>query len=574
MRLLTLAALLHLPLTRSLPPDGGALACWASRGFTSLPCSDTGERPGARAAGLFAPDGADFFALIDRYLASQRGVLDDTSRWPLDSAPFVAERAAAALAPLGAVGPLLPYVARLEVPPNSTVALYGDLHGSFHSLLRSLWAHADAGRLDAATLRTAPGFFMAFLGDFVDRGAHGVETLALLLALKSANPGTVVLVRGNHEDLSLNARPGDFGEELQRKLPRAPWAAKAAALQRVYDTLPMAVFVGGGAFGGGGPRHVQGCHGGLEVGVDPRPLLRAPAGPHGGARGPAGLAFALVHGFARREWADSLPRPLPPAINRKMSNWGVPVAPLAEGGAQEAAVDAAGGAAAAEWAEGGAALLRARAAAAAAAARWDAPGAEGAERWPVHPLETDWANGFLWADFIVDQPLREIYDQPGRGLAFGLPLTDAVLARYELAGVFRAHQHNNAPDVGPMLARVEAGGGAYVNWGGSGHATTLLSGAGTAGFQRDAHVLLAAPSGDPAGWALRLCSNAPLGATSQRAARAAVEGALGAGGEAACAGIFGAQSAAAAGFSGGDAGHCATAHEFTCRDLPWHPAAR
>ena len=46
----------------------------------------------------------------------------------------------------------------------------------------------------AATLRTAPGFFMLFLGDYVDRGSHGTETLALLLALKAANPGSVVLV--------------------------------------------------------------------------------------------------------------------------------------------------------------------------------------------------------------------------------------------------------------------------------------------------------------------------------------------------------------------------------------------
>jgi hypothetical protein len=38
-----------------------------------------------------------------------------------------------------------------------------------------------------------------FNGDFVDRGAWGVETLALLLAWKVALPRHVYLLRGNHE---------------------------------------------------------------------------------------------------------------------------------------------------------------------------------------------------------------------------------------------------------------------------------------------------------------------------------------------------------------------------------------
>jgi len=38
-----------------------------------------------------------------------------------------------------------------------------------------------------------------FNGDFIDRGAFGLEVLMLLLALKIALPGCVHLNRGNHE---------------------------------------------------------------------------------------------------------------------------------------------------------------------------------------------------------------------------------------------------------------------------------------------------------------------------------------------------------------------------------------
>ena len=74
-------------------------------------------------------------------------------------------------------------------------------------------------------------------GDFVDRGAWGLEVLLLLAALKLAAPGRVTLLRGNHESSTCTQLYG-FRTELARKygpevrLPRLACARYHQASQQ------------------------------------------------------------------------------------------------------------------------------------------------------------------------------------------------------------------------------------------------------------------------------------------------------------------------------------------------------
>ena len=71
---------------------------------------------------------------------------------------------------------------------RSPITLVGDVHGQFYDVLELFRVGGDI-----------PDTNYLFLGDYVDRGAHSVETITLLMILKLRFPQRICLIRGNHE---------------------------------------------------------------------------------------------------------------------------------------------------------------------------------------------------------------------------------------------------------------------------------------------------------------------------------------------------------------------------------------
>jgi len=73
----------------------------------------------------------------------------------------------------------------------------GDIHGCLDKLDRLLAAcEAHAGARPARYV---------FLGDYIDRGPHSRGVIERLMAGQAARPGTVVCLRGNHEQMAVDA---------------------------------------------------------------------------------------------------------------------------------------------------------------------------------------------------------------------------------------------------------------------------------------------------------------------------------------------------------------------------------
>ena len=119
------------------------------------------------------------------------------------------------------------------MPVRAPATLVGDIYGQFYDLLKLI----DIGG-------QPPGTNYVFMGDFVDRGHHSVETIEYLILLKLKFPSHVTLIRGNHESRQVSFSYGLY-EEINRKYGNSnPWHY----LTDLFDHMPIAALVDGKIF--------------------------------------------------------------------------------------------------------------------------------------------------------------------------------------------------------------------------------------------------------------------------------------------------------------------------------------
>ncbi|KAK3015551.1 hypothetical protein RJ639_007168 [Escallonia herrerae] len=126
-----------------------------------------------------------------------------------------------------------PSVLQLKAP----IKIFGDLHGQFGDLMRLFDEYGSP-----STAGDIAYIDYLFLGDYVDRGQHSLETITLLLALKVEYPHNIHLIRGNHEAADINALFGFRIECIERMGERdGIWAWHR--INRLFNWLPLAALI-------------------------------------------------------------------------------------------------------------------------------------------------------------------------------------------------------------------------------------------------------------------------------------------------------------------------------------------
>ncbi|KAF9186682.1 Serine/threonine-protein phosphatase 4 catalytic subunit [Haplosporangium sp. Z 767] len=151
-------------------------------------------------------------------------------------------------------------VQRVDAP----VTVCGDIHGQFHDLKKLFEVGGEC-----------PTTNYLFMGDFVDRGHHSVETFLLLLALKASGyPDRITLIRGNHESRQITKVYGFYDECFQKFGSANVWRYCC----EIFDYLSLSAIIDDRIF----------CvHGGLSPSINTidqiRTIDRMQEVPHNGA---------------------------------------------------------------------------------------------------------------------------------------------------------------------------------------------------------------------------------------------------------------------------------------------------
>lgn len=116
-----------------------------------------------------------------------------------------------------------PVLLELKAP----VKIVGDIHGQYTDLLRMFELSGYP-----------PHVNYLFLGDYVDRGKLGLETILLLLCYKIKYPENFFLLRGNHECANVTRVYG-FYDECKRRCSLKIWKT----FVDVFNCLPVAAII-------------------------------------------------------------------------------------------------------------------------------------------------------------------------------------------------------------------------------------------------------------------------------------------------------------------------------------------
>lgn len=118
---------------------------------------------------------------------------------------------------------------------TSPIVICGDIHGQMYDLFKLF--EVSHGMDEHHRWNNSKKYL--FMGDYVDRGYHSLNTFLLLVSLKVEHPNSIFLLRGNHESRQISHTYGFYNEIVANYGHSGLWTM----CNDTFDLLPIAALV-------------------------------------------------------------------------------------------------------------------------------------------------------------------------------------------------------------------------------------------------------------------------------------------------------------------------------------------
>lgn len=135
------------------------------------------------------------------------------------------------------------FVKKFTPPSGSQFVMWGNLHGSYHSIVRELGELKKQEVINNNLKIIKPNHYFVFNGNTINFSPFSLETLTAVLLLMKNNPQNVFYIKGPHESRKFCVKHG-LRQELQSKIKKTKhFVSLERELGRLFNTLPMALYL-------------------------------------------------------------------------------------------------------------------------------------------------------------------------------------------------------------------------------------------------------------------------------------------------------------------------------------------
>jgi hypothetical protein len=134
------------------------------------------------------------------------------------------------------------FIQKILPSPDSSLVVWGELEGAFHSLIRDLQQLKEMGLINDQLKILSKSTYFIFNGNVIGISPYALETLTIILYLMHQNPRNVIYIKGYREDkehwMDLN-----LIKKFDAHMNRDSIDELLDLLRKFFSSLPLALYL-------------------------------------------------------------------------------------------------------------------------------------------------------------------------------------------------------------------------------------------------------------------------------------------------------------------------------------------